>query len=201
MNKKLLTICLVLVLTLSIISCAACKDNSADRLRQINAALLHEYSKIELNIVTDNDGIKLGAYYVMTTSNGITDISYEVDRLNSFDAEGAIPSEFITRVKGNATFNGNAITSIDGDTAEYDVPLNFVSSKMTFRLSFFNDLKVTPKGITANVINPQGFWNDNEFAGTDMTVSVVLNESDLSHITIGYKLDGATVQMEYAFTR
>lgn len=202
MNKKLLTICLVAVLTLSVICFAACtKDESADRLRQINAAFLREYSSIELKVATDNDGIKLNAKYVMTESNGLTDISYEVERLSDFDADGAVPSEFITTVKGNATFNGHAITSVDGDTAVYDVPLNAVVAKMTFRLSFFKDLKVSQSGITAKVTNPKGFWNDEEFAGADMTVKVVLNQSDLESISIDYTLYGAKVKMEYSFTR
>ena len=202
MNKKLLTICLVVVLTLSVICFAACNnDESAERLRQINVALLREYSEIELDIVTDKDGIELDARYVMTKSNGSTDISYEVDRLNSFTADGTIPSQFITKVTGTATFNGNTITSVDGDAAEYDVPIDAISAKMTFRLSFFEKLKVSSNGMTAQVTNPKGFWNDEEFAGTDMTVRVIMRQSDLSRIIIEYTLDGATVHMDYAFTR
>lgn len=201
MNKKLVTICLIAALLLCLVCSASCKDESADRLRQINAAYLREYSQIKLNVKTQKNDIELNALYVLTKSDRNTDIYYEVERLNAFGTDGSVPSEFKTTVKGNATFNGSEITSINGDMEMHDVPLDAVTARMTFRLSFFKNLKVTSNGMSAKVINVKGFWNDDEFNGTDMTVKVVLKESYLSSIEIAYVLDGAEVSMTYAFTR
>lgn len=201
MNKKILTICLIAVLTLSVICFASCKGNAADKLREINSALIHEYSKIELAVTITDDEVTLKSNYVMSKSGGITEISYRVDRLNTFDANGEIPSEMITTVAGNAKYDGKAITSIDGDEVDYEVLRDVVDCNMAFRLSYLNDINVLQNGITAKVIDPKGFFENDKFEGTDMSVNVKMANSLIATISIHYSLNGTAVTMDYTFDR
>lgn len=201
MNKKLLTICLVVVLVLSVICIVACKDNTADRLREVSMALSRDYSKVELAVTTSSSEAELKANYVITKSNDLTNISYEVDRLNGFDIDGDVPSEFKSTVKGSAVFNGSSIVSIDGEQLNEQLLIDVKDTTMTFRMSFFEKIVLSQNGFSASVKNPQGFLNDDEFAGTDMSVKVTMSQSYLARIFIEYSLNGSTVEMEYLFTR
>lgn len=201
MNKKVLTICLTIVLALVVICCASCADNAADKLREINTALMHDYSKIELNVNTYFDDVELDAKYVITKSDDITNIEYEVERLNQFGDNGEIPTEYVSTVTGTATFDGDAITSIDGETMDERVLLDVVDTSMSFRLSYFDKIKVSEKGMSALVTNPQGFLNDESLVCEGMTVNVVMAGSDISSIRINYKSDGAIITLDYTFTR
>lgn len=201
MNKKLLTICLVIVLILTAVCFVSCKENASDKLRKINTALMREYSKVELTVATTSDEVTLDAKYVLTYSDGITNISFEVDRLNSFDTEGEIPTEFKSTIKGNAVYDGNKITSVDGGAVDYDVPLDVVSAHMMFKVSYLGNIRVHNNGIFANVTNPQAFLGDDEFEGTDMTVRVVLDGANLSSIVINYQTDNDKVKLQYSFAR
>lgn len=201
MNKKLLTICLVMVVVLSAICFVGCKDDTADKLRTVSMAMSREYSKIELNVATHSDEVDLNAKYVITKSNDVTNITYEADRLNGFDVNGNVPSEFKTTVKGSAVFDGSGIVSVDGEPLDEQILLDVKDTAMTFRMSYLAKIKVTQNGLSANVVNPKGFLNNNEFAGTDMTVNVTLSQSYLSSVVITYALNGATVTLNYTFTR
>lgn len=202
MNKKLLTICLIVVLTLAVVCCVSCKtDNTLDILRDINVALIKEYSKVTLDIQTELDDVTLSAKYEMTKSAGMTEIKYAVDRINGFDGTTP-PEEFSTRVSGTARFNGSAIVSVDGDELEPDeyILLDMVDTHMSFRKSLFSNVKATSRSFSAKVTKPAEFLQDEDFAGTDMTVSVSIVKGNLDSIEITYVLDGAQVTMNYDFT-
>lgn len=201
MNKKLITICLIVVLALAVICCASCKtDNTVDMLRSIQAALVREYGKIELTVETVlDDDITLTAEYEMVRANGMTEIAYAVDRLNGFNGTTP-PSEVYTRVQGRAVFNGSAIVSIDGQALDEYLLLDAVYTNMSFRKSLFSSIKTTQRTFTANVAKPTEFLQDEDFAGTDMTVSVTIANGNLEGIRINYVLDGAQVAMSYDFT-
>lgn len=202
MNKKILTICLIAALTIAIVCFSSCKDNSVtDKLREINVALMKDYSNIELKVSTHTDQADLNAKYVISKSNGVTTISYEVERLNSFDLDGSYPDELKSLIVGTAVFNGNAITVIDGDELDEAIILDAADTSMTFRTSYFGKISVTENGISAPVTNPQAFMHDDAFEGTEMTVSVTMANSVLSKIKIDYKLDGATIALDYTFAR
>ena len=203
MNKKILIICLVAALVLSVICLSACnKDKEyAETLRGITTAMQVHYSKVELNVKTHTDEIDLNARYVMTKSGVNTDISYEVERLNSFAADGTAPSDLVSIISGTAVFNGSGITHIDGEALDKITLLDIADISMTFRMSYFEIINASESGMLARVINPKGFLKKDEFEGTNMVVRVTMNESDLSSIVITYDLDGANVTLEYAFTR
>lgn len=199
MNKKIFTVCLILALSLALIGLSSCTENAADKLREVNTALGKDYAHVDINVKTSTDEVDLEAKYFITKSNGMTEISYEVEHLNGFDADGNPPSEFISTVKGTATFNGNAITSIDGD--QEMVYFDLVDTNMVFRTSYLGEIKITKDGLSARVTNPKDFLQNNDFEGTAMTVSVRMSDSYLTSIRIGYELDGAEVVVDYAFTR
>ena len=202
MNKKILTICLLTALIL-VLTCFASCDNgadTADKLREINVALMQEYSKIELKVQTHTDETDLNAKYVMTKSGAITDISYEVERLNSFGADGKIPSDYISIVTGTAKFDGTSVTYIDGEPLQESVILGVAKVNMAFRLSYFTDIKTGQHGLSAKVTDPQSFLQNEEFTGDNMTVKVVMTQTSLSNIIISYEVNSATVLLEYTFT-
>lgn len=203
MNKKLITICLIVMLTLAVILCVSCKtdnDNTVEMLRSIQVALVKEYSKVELTVTTVlDDDLTLGAKYEMTKTNGMTEITYAVDRLNGFDGVTP-PEEIYTRVQGTAMFNGSAIVSIDGQALDEYILLDVVDTHMSFRTSLFSNVKLTARSFSANVTKPAEFLQDDSFAGTDMTVSVTIVNGNLDEIKINYVLDGAQVEMNYDFT-
>lgn len=201
MNKKILTICLIAVLTLSVMCLSACKkDDATEKLRQINYALLQDYSGVELQVKTKTDDIILNATYVITESGDTTNISYQVDRLTSFGNDGTIPSGYIEVVTGTATVQGGMITAIDGDELSETIILDVADTTMSFVVSYLKDIKTTSNGLSASVINPKGFLQNDDFNGTDMTVRVVMADAYLSHIIISYNQDGSEIKLNYTFT-
>lgn len=202
MNKKILIICLVVVIALSALGLSACKDNSeTEMLREISNAMLDDYAKVTLSVMTHTDKADLNAKYVINTSDDVTEISYEVERLNSFGDNGDVPSEFISVVTGTATIKNDAIVSVDGETLAETIILDVADRNMTFRKSYLDITKVFDDGMSAKVINPKGFLKNDDFAGTDMTVRVVMSQSALSKITLAYSLNGAKISLEYVFVR
>lgn len=200
MNKKIITVCLVFALILALICCVSCKQENeiADKLREINIALMKDYSKVQLDVNTRTADIELNAKYVMEKAGDVTNISYEVERLNGFDANGNAPSEFISKVSGTATFSGNVVTSPDGDNE--NVNFDLVDKTMAFRIPYFKNVKISKQGMTAEVINPKGFMQDDEFICDSMTVEVD-KSNELSGITIVYVANGTTVTLNYSFIK
>lgn len=203
MNKKLLTICLAVVLAFAAVCCVACihNDNTTDKLREINTAMLFNYSKIELNVTTRSSDLELKSKFVVAESNGIANLSYDVERVSVFDANGTAPSEFITRAQGVATVSNGAVVSVDGSALSEAIILDVVDTSMAFRLAYLDSIKVDNDVLSAKVTNPQGFLQRDDFEGTDMTVRVTLAQSNVSRVIIDYKLNSSTVQLDYSFTR
>lgn len=204
MKKKLLSICLVVILTLAVICLASCKDESAEKLREINAALRMDYSEINLNISTLSDNANLSANYIIAKNNGETEVSYEVDRLNEFNVDDDnvfSPVEFMTHLTGTAVVRNDTIVSIDGDVIDESMIVDVANVRMELRLSYFGKISVTDNGITTRVINPQGFLNNDDFSCDFMTLKVIMAGKALSHITITYESGDKLVTMNYSFTR
>lgn len=206
MNKKLLTICLIVVLTLAVVCCAACDTNNhAEEMKVINSLMRKDYTTVELTVTTVTDDITLAAVYTFEQKNTITELTYEIDRLNSFNVNGnvvTVPSEYITRVTGKATFDGNKITSIDGDNVDVNVLLDVVDRNMMFRVSYFSDVTASKAAFSAKVTNPKGFMQNEEFDGTNMTVKVTYTETALTSLTIKYEAaNGAKVTLDYDFAK
>ena len=200
MNKKITTFCLIFALVLALICCVSCDKNGeiADTLREINVALMKDYSKVQLDVNTRTADVELNSKYVMEKAGDLTNISYELERLNGFDANGNAPSEFISKVSGTATFNGNVITSPDGGSE--NINFDLVDKTMAFRTPYFKNVKISKQGMTAEVINPQGFMQDDEFNCDSMTVKVD-KPGELSGITIVYVANGVTVTLNYSFSK
>ena len=202
MNKKILIICLIAVIAVSVLCLSACNDNNAaETLRKINTAMMYDYSNITLNVKTSTDNVDLSAKYTIKTTDDITEVSYEVERLNGFDENGNVPSEFKSTVKGTATVSDGKIISVDGDQLDSNIVLDIVDTNMTFRLSYLQVTKASDDGISAKVVNAKGFLKNESFEGEDMTVTVTLSQSYLSKINLDYSLNGADVKLEYVFVR
>lgn len=201
MNRKLKLICAVIALTVAVVCFASCKENAhADKLREINSAMLNDYSQVTLNVKTHSDLVDLNAKYVMTKSGNVTNVTYETEQLNAIDQTSG-PSEFVSTLKGTAVFDGSKIVSINGDQVNEDVLLDVADRSMTFRLSFFDGMKSSQNEFSANVKNPQGFLQNDDFKGTDVKINVKLDGSDVKQIVLTYVLDGAEITLDYAFVR
>lgn len=204
MNKKLLTIYLIVVITLAVVCCASCNtDNHAETLKVINSQMRKDYKTVDLTVSTETDGITLAAVYKFEQKDSLTEITYAIDRLNSFEVNGdevTAPSAYINRVTGRATFDGSKITSIDGDDVEENVLLNVVDRNIMFRVSYFSNVTASKVAFSAKVTNPKGFMQNEEFDGTNMTVKVVHTETALTSLTINYETaNGAKVTLKYDF--
>lgn len=204
MNNKLLTICLIVVLTLAVVCCAACSfDNHAEEMKVINSLMRKDYTTVELTVTTVKDDVTLDAEYKFEQKDAIAEITYEIDRLNAFDvANGVVtaPSAYLTRVKGTATFDGSQITSIDGDPVSENVLLDVVDRNMVFRVPYFSNVTVNKAAFSAKVTNPKGFMQNEEFDGTNMTVKAAYTDTVLTYLTIKYETsNGAKVTLDYNF--
>lgn len=206
MNKKLLTICLVVVLTLAVVCCASCNiNNHAEEMKVINSLMRKDYATVELTVTTETDDITLAAVYSFEQKNTIAELTYAIDRLNSFEVNGDVvtaPSAYITRVTGKATFDGSKITSIDGDDVDENVLLDVIDRNMMFRVSYFSNVSASKAAFSAKVTNPKGFMQNEEFDGANMTVKVVYTETSLTSLTVKYETaNGAKVTLDYDFAQ
>lgn len=201
MNKKLLTFFLIAVLTLSVMCLASCKanNNATDMLRGINTALMKEYSRIELKVTATDDEVVLKSFFEMAKSQGGIQINYWMESLNTFDANGEIPSEMISNDGGTAMYDGQKITSIDGEEVDIQVLRDVVDCNLTFRLSYLDNINVSENGMTANVTNPKGFFGNDNFEGTNTTVRVTMLSSALSTIAIRYTMESTEICLDYTY--
>lgn len=203
MNKKIITICLILVLILAVMCISSCEDVLTNDLRLINTLLRREYDNVQLTIKTDQDGLVLNAFYTFTKQNGNTNIEYQVDKLNRFDVNDNVvgaPDSFKIKVSGSAVFDGNTVTHIDGETVDDKILLDVVEPRMAFISSYFDNVAITNYNFSADVVNPCGFMGDENFDATDMKVQVLYSTTMLGSIKISYKTAGGTsIVMSYMF--
>lgn len=206
MSKKIITVCLIVVLSLAVVCCAACvKNDHTEEMRLINTLLGREYREIEINVTTTLDTIVLKGKYDIEKDENKTNLAYEVDRLNSFDtSNGSLnaPNEIISHLSGSAVFENKRIVSIDGDEISDSELFEIVEMNMAFRAPYFSDVTVNPNSLYAKVTNPKGFMQDKAFDGSNMDVKVVFNKTAIALIVINYTTsNNTTVKLEYAFTR
>lgn len=199
--KKTITICLVVAIAFALVCLGSCVENNVDKLREVNLALARDYSTVKLEASVRTEQADLKSKFVLIKSGSNTDISYEVQRLNSFGALGEAPSEFVSTVKGTAVFNGSAIVSVDGEPLDNWTLLDVVDTAMVFRMTFLSEIKTKSNGLSAKVTNPGGFLQKENFDGTEMTVDVQLKDKYLSSILLRYNSNGADVTLNYEFTR
>ena len=199
MKRKFLIILLVLVLTLTLVCAASCIVNIDESLKKINMGFLKDYSQIYLAVETKFDGVVLNATYTLTKTNGLTTISYQIDRLNGFE-NGTAPSQFISTLQGSVVYDGNKVVSVDGDAVSYDEVIETVNVMLVMRTSYFSNVKIEDNSFEADVIKPQALLNDADFAGTDVKIKVIHNDTVLRTINLSYVLDGTEVSLQYLFT-
>lgn len=171
----------------------------------IVALLAEDYSALTITVVTKYNGNTLtDTFKVGYLEEGKKTVEYTITTANEIeiDDEGmiVIPEERYSVVKGKVEISATGNTQlVSGDEANYD----FTTIKMpNFNLSAdnFTELKVTATSVKGNVTDAKKFFNDNEIAVTDVTLSVSYGQT-LKNLALEYTLDGATVKTTYAFTK
>ncbi len=190
---------LIVVLTVLTLCLCACNDPSGE-MRNINSLLRDEYSKMNVTVSTEYQGYTLLDTYDLVTSDGKTNITYEIMRFNSFEESNgnvSAPDEIVTKRKGSAVVENGKLVSVNGDPITA-VELDSLNLNMSLKLPYFENIKTPNNTFSADVVNPQGFLGVDSFDGTDLHVVIRYTESSISRIKLEYVgSSGSTVTISY----
>ena len=205
MKKKI--VLLFALLTALLLLFAACATPNSSDYQKFNDMLKKSYSEVTVQISTTTETAELNGKFVLTFIAGYTKISYEFDRINTFDVDASgnvsdADDDFIVQENGSVVVRDGAI--VDGDTT---VELNLAQLDVTgfsFKSGFFKNVNLAGALFEADVTNPQRFTGSDEMKDcTDMHVKLIYNVSAnlLTSIDLTYTSEnGAAVKINYLFS-
>lgn len=194
--KKLITI---LLLVLVAFTATACEFAEVNKFDMLNELAQKSYVGTELNVTTTLGDDTLQSSFVASVTNGVTTVSYTVQRLNTFDLNGNIPTERISTVEGNYTIKDGVVVvgeaSVEGDLSALAV------SGLHFSEQALSDVEWSDNKMTARVTDAVSFVGSRLSGAKEMTVVVSFTTQAITALELQYtSADGAQVKLSYAFT-
>ena len=163
---------------------------------QLNEMFSQNYSSVNVTVATTMNGETLTSTFDVTNSGSSATVNYSVQSFSQFDGE--IPDSYITTQSGTVTGTvSNGVFMATGS----DLP--FTSLNMKFRLdeAYFTDAVVTSSQFSAKVSRPQSFTGNGDLDCNDMQVKITFGEA-IQTVEISYtSANGASVSMEYTYTK
>lgn len=195
---------LITVLLLCTLCLTACNDHSGE-MRDINLLLYNEYSKIEVKVSTVANGYNLEDNYIFETQDGKTNISYVIERLNSFEDSGdaiVSPGQMTTKYEGSAVVENGVLVSVKGEAITPETLQSVSITSMSFKVPYFKNVNTPNNTFSADVIKPQAFLGNDNFDGTDMHIIVRYTQNGLHRIVLEYiGASGSEVSIVYVLTK
>lgn len=158
-----------------------------------------DYSKIEIDVVTQSDFAQLCANYVLTQ----TDVTYSIEQLNLLPSDGNVenlPENYKTTVTGTALVKDGEIVEFDGDQRIAFPSYNVLKGGFHFDPSNFKDVVVQEDSFSASVISPSRFYGT-DIDVEDLRIGVDYSQSAMQRITVTYQTKNAAVETVYTFTK
>lgn len=191
MKKRILI--LIALLTVAVLVLGGCMKFDYT---QLNEMFSQNYSSVNVTVATTMNGETLTSTFDVTNSGSSATVNYSVQSFSQFDGE--IPDSYITTQSGTVTGTvSNGVFMATGS----DLP--FTSLNMKFRLdeSYFADAVVTSSQFSAKVSRPQSFTGNGDLDCNDMQVKITFGE-EIQTVEISYtSANGASVSMEYTYTK
>ena len=196
MKKTLSIILAIVILALSMTSCSAGENKI---LEQINTMANQSAPAMEITVdMTDGSNL-LSEKYSIASSDDMTLIFYEIERLSSFIINNGVitaPDEYKYTLTGKATIQNGEIT-VEGDETDLNFS-TYVYPTFSFTSDTLSDITIGDGVIAAKVIDQDGFIGGN--LGEDMTVYVRFSDVSISVIRINYVSEnGYETTITYAF--
>lgn len=191
MKKRILI--LIALLTVAVLVLGGCMNFDYT---QLNEMFSQNYSSVNVTVATTMNGETLTSTFDVTNSGSSATVNYSIQSFSQFDGE--IPDSYITTQSGTVTGTvSNGVFMATGS----DLP--FTSLNMKFRLdeAYFADAVVTSSQFSAKVSRPQSFTGNGDLDCNDMQVKITFGE-EIQTVEISYtSANGASVSMEYTYTK
>ncbi len=192
--KKIYILLVAVILTLTLVCAAACE--SEELTEQINEALKKDYTSVTVNTVVKMESYTLNGVYNIRYDGDSATVEYTFDKFNTLDPNGDNSDSLISTVSGTASV-------VDGKIVGEDVDLNagvLAYTGFSFKKNFLKVTNDSRTVLNAQVLNPKAFVGNNDFGGTDMTVSVICGGGILQKLAVEYtSVQGANVSVTYLF--
>lgn len=203
MKKRILFVAIVLVTLL--VCMVGCKEQNAN-LDTINSLLQSGYSKVTVNVTTQNSKVTLVGVYNLTFDSNKTNVSYSFDKLNTFDIDdgnfSAPNSVWKTTVTGNAVIENGSI--VEGDST-VDLPIDTLNfSGLSFKAENLAKVTMSNVKLQAEVKDVKAFVGSDSFQCSNMSVTVLFSAQAISKIELTYTANdsnASNVTVVYLFTK
>lgn len=194
--KKIFSIAILVVLCFAL---CACSETATvyDKLNQMAKVSYTDYS---ISVKHVSDGETLNSSYAIKTENGVSEINYSYEVLNSIeevDGSYVVPTEYKSTKSGSATVQDGKIVKLNGEELNVDVA-EIDSISLKFDESYFEGVSETENGFTAKVKNVDAFLG-RHIDCSDMTVAIEYTEGRFGKVTVAYTANGASIEIEYQF--
>lgn len=191
MKKRILI--LIALLTVAVLVLGGCMKFDYT---QLNEMFSQNYSSVNVTVATTMNGETLTSTFDVTNSGSSATVNYSIQSFSQFDGE--IPDSYITTQSGTVTGTvSNGVFMATGS----DLPFTSLNMKFYLDESYFTDAVVTSSQFSAKVSRPQSFTGNGDLDCNDMQVKITFGEA-IQAVEISYtSANGASVSMEYTYTK
>ena len=202
MKKVLFIIAITLVLVLSLTACIAVDNVYND----LNNMAEKGYSKIDLTIATQTEGVTLTdtINFLFDTTNGEIDknngnATYKTQRLGKYQVVDGIlvaPENYIVEKEGSATVKDGKVITQEGE----EIYSGVNGLGLNFKKSYFVEINKSEGLFEAKVINPEGLFGAEDMDAVNMSIKVAYSGKNFNRIQISYStFEGTKVTLNYNF--
>ena len=202
MKKVLFIITITLVLVLSLTACIAVDNVYND----LNNMAEKGYSKIDLTISTQTEGVTLidTINFLFDTTDGEIDknngkATYKTQRLGKYQVVDGVlvaPENYILEKEGSATVKDGKVITQDGE----EIYSGVNGLGLNFKKSYFVEINKSEGLFEAKVINPEGLFGAEDMDAVNMSIKVAYSGKNFNRIQISYStFEGTKVTLNYKF--
>jgi len=201
--KKLLTIILTLVASLSFVFLTACGEEIKTNTiyDTLNNFLYTDYNDLIITINTENGGFEVQSKYTLVFGE-TTKFTYHVEELNEFSQAGgeySIPDSYKKVYEGTAEYTNGKVVKIDGENVEIS-PETIDHTRFTFNQEYFTDVEQTAFTLKANITDVDKFLGTTNSGYKDAKVEVTYGLDAITQIQVTFKTtDNSNIKVLYMF--
>ena len=202
MKRIISLILIILAVVFAFASCGGAQtQNKATVYEILNKIFTKDNSFVNIQVETVTSGKSLASMYTVAKETSGEKITYSIEKLSTFEevnGEYIVPESYKITLNGEVlVLNGNVVEQ-SGDIADLDFTKTEIPN-FKFNEGYFSNVQDNAGKFTADVINPSGFISTS-ISCSDMSVSVVYNESMISEIVLSYtSVEGSSVTIKYLF--
>lgn len=198
MKKLLIVLSILVIFAVCLSACEMVSSNS--EFTKFNNMISADRSCVAINVKTTLNGETLTNTFLVEKKNGKTIIEYKIETLNKISIDGGNEDSYKSVSEGTVEVEGDTVTQLNGKPVDYAFE-KVTSPTLTFKSSYFSNVKITETTIALDVKNPSAFLGQTDFDGKNVQFEATFNDYNLFEtmkLTYSAK-NGSSVVVTYTY--